>query len=109
MNPWLLLIPAFLLFCAGSWVSYSDKLRNSYWFLPIYLSTAVLCSFIWVYSARILPNKEKIYLYSISWDLLMITAYYLLPVIILSFEFKLWTWVGLGFILFGIFLIKVSS
>ncbi len=81
MNPWLLLIPAFLTFIIGSYTTYTKEIRDSSYYLLIFVSLSVVCGWLWVKASRKLDNTMGILIFSMVWDLLMAIAYYAIPVI----------------------------
>lgn len=86
MNPWLLLIPGFAVFCLGSFYPYSREWREHWSYMPVFIALMVIGGFIWVIASRVLGKGEdhvkQIMLFSLMWDVIMIVAYYALPLIL---------------------------
>ena len=107
-NTWLILLPVFILFLIGSLISYYDNIRNSKWFIIIYISISIIGSLFWIVACKAFNNKNKIYVFSIFWDFLMIISYYVIPCIIFNLNFKKEFWFGLVLMLTGLLLIKFN-
>jgi drug/metabolite transporter (DMT)-like permease len=78
---WLLTIPAFIVFCAGAYCTYTKGIRESWVYLPAYIGLSLISSFIWVVVARRLDTTNNLLLFSLVWDVLMVLAYYAGPLI----------------------------
>ena len=110
MNPWYLLAPAFVCFVVGAFVSYSEKFKATNWFLPTYMVVGTLASLIWVYAVAKM-NRQSVYLYSLVWDMVLMIAYYVIPMLFLvkMSEMKPGVLVGVGIMLTGLLVIKLSG
>lgn len=106
MNAWLVLIPATILFIVGAFFTYRDDLRNGQWYIPVIIIDSILACILWIWAARLLDDKNKIFLLSLLWDLSMVTCYYLLPLLILDFKMTRAFYIGSALILSGLFVIK---
>ena len=113
MNPWLLLIPGFAVFCLGSYYSYSRTMREHWSYLPVFVALMVIGGFIWVFASRALGKDEdhvkKIMLFSLAWDVIMIVAYYALPLICKGQGFSWQAYAAAALTVGGIFWFKVAT
>lgn len=109
MSPWILLIIAGVFFAFGAWMSFSESFRNGRWFMPAFVSLSVATGMIWVWAVRIINDKERIYFYSLCWDSIILSCYYILPLFFFSFKFTNLTWAGIALIVLGFALVKAST
>lgn len=109
MNTWLVLIPYALLLALGSLFSYRQELKDSRWFLPVYVGASISCSLLWVWSVRTLGDVNRVYFLSLCIDLLMILAYYVLPLALVELRFNRWTCLGVGMMVLGLAVVKIKG
>lgn len=81
MNIWFLTIPAFLVFCLGSYCTYTKTIRESWLYVPAFIGISLISSIIWVLIARKLQTTNSILFFSLVWDILMVIAYYAGPIV----------------------------
>ncbi len=104
---YLLLTLVFLLCVLGSWASFTDRVRNGGSYLPLMLAVSVGTGFLFACGCRLLDSKERIFVFSLGYDVVMATAYYLLPV--LAFGCKPGPGVGWGALLIVLGLLLVHG
>jgi hypothetical protein len=113
MNPWLLLIPGFAVFCLGSFYSYSRAMREHWSYLPVFVALMVIGGFIWVAASKKLGAGEdhvkQIMLFSLAWDVIMIVAYYALPLIFKGEGFNWQAYAAAVVTVAGIFWFKLAT
>ncbi len=109
MLAWLLLIPALLTFAVGAWLSYDDECRNSKYYPWLFTFLGVTCSTLWIIATRALGDKDKIFVYSLFWDSLMMACYYLLPLVAMGVRVNTGILVGTGLVVAGLVVVKVAS
>ena len=98
-----------ILYIIGCMISYSDDYRKAYWFVPIGVFIGVLINLVWVYTIKYLDNNQKIYVFGIMWDALMMTTYYLLPILLFDVKLTKTTIIGLILILSGVVILKTND
>ena len=81
MNIWLITIPAFCVFCIGSYCTYTKEVRDSWMYIPIFVGLSLTTGWLWAVSSRRLETTNSILLLSLVWDVLMVMAYYAGPLI----------------------------
>jgi hypothetical protein len=109
MNPHLLLIPVFVICVIGSMLSYTDAFRRAWWYSPLFVTLGAATTYLFAWGAKLLDNKEKVYIFSLYYDSAMMVAYYLLPLLIFSTRPTTGVLVGtsLVVIVIGLFIVKV--
>jgi multidrug transporter EmrE-like cation transporter len=107
MNPWLSLLPATLIFIIGSLFSFSDTLRNSKWYTPVFVILGIAMTFLWIWATKVFDDKNKIYVFSLVWDFLMMAAYYLLPFCLYKFKFSWPMIIGALLMVAGVVVVKI--
>jgi hypothetical protein len=78
---WLFLAPTFLVFCIASFCTYTKSLRDSSWYFPITAACSLVCAWLWVQCSRKLDDTNSIIMMSLIWDVLMVVAYYIGPMV----------------------------
>ncbi len=106
---WLVLLLVAGIYCICSWLTYSEEMRNKWYFMPLAVVLGTVVSVIWFLMVKYLDDKQKIYVYSLCWDFMMMFVYYLYPVALLGVKLDKWSLVGLGMIVGGIAVIKLRS
>lgn len=81
MIQYAIILLVFLLCWAGSWGTFTNRVRDGPWYLPLMLGVSVGTGFLFAFGARILAEKPKIFVFSLQYDVAMIVAYYLLPIL----------------------------
>jgi hypothetical protein len=114
MNPiWFLMLPAFAVFCAGAYCSYTKAIRDHWVYLPAFVILTMLCGWLWVVASRNLGKDgdavKEIMFFSLVWDVLMIVAYYALPLLIKGESFNWQAYVAAGLAMIGIVWFKVAT
>lgn len=109
MSAWYLLLPAFLVFLVGSAMSFSDTFRRSTWFIPGFTTANLAIGFLWIWAARLLDDKAKIYVFSLYWDSLMVLCYYILPLLAMGIKLNSQTVFGIVLTVIGLIVIKAYS
>lgn len=106
MQYWALVLTA-LIYSLGCWVTYSDDAKQRWWYLPLGVSLGALVNLIWFYVCRVLPENNKIYVFNLMWDAVMVAVYYGLPLLFFGVKLDRVTMVGATLMLVGIFVMKL--
>ncbi len=104
--PWIFL---FLIFCTHSlccYLSYEKWAQEKWWYLPIGMLTGCISNILWFLSTRMISDAKNIYIYSLFWDLVVISVYFLLPIIIFDIKLNKFGFIGLLLMLIGLLLVK---
>jgi len=113
MNVWFLLIPAFLMFCAGAYCSYEKAIRDHWIYLPVIVISSALCGWVWVLATRKLGAEDdavkQIMFFSLVWDLSMVAAYYALPLLLKGEQFNWQAYAASATAVTGIVWFKVAT
>lgn len=105
----LILCVATLLFGIGCWATYNDNIKNSIWYYPLGVSLGTITATLWFYVCTLLPDKNKVYVYSLFWDTIMVMVYYGLPILFFGVKLDKITAVGSTLILAGIMVLKFKT
>lgn len=90
-------------------VSYTDDWRNSYWYIPVITVVGLLINMIWAGVVKYLDDKQQIYIFGLVWDSIMMTTYYLLPILFFNVKLTKQTIFGLLFVVAGVIVLKFPS
>lgn len=72
----------------GSYCTYSKKINDSGWFLQLFILCGICYSITWWYGCSKLPNVKDKFFLSMAVDVLMIVAYYIIPMLLNSKHFN---------------------
>lgn len=109
MLPYIILLLSFLVFSGSAILSFSKSFSESNFFIPTTLILGLCSTTLWICLVRTINNPQKLFWWSLAWDLLMLLAFYLLPILIGSVKLNSSISFGLILILLGIMLVKASS
>ena len=108
-NNYFILFYVFLMFILSSVFTYNKVLKESSWFLVIMIGTSLLGSYMWVVASRRLNELSDQLWFSLVWDILMMVAYYLIPLFFLEHKMNWQSWAALGLIVIGILWFKSQT
>lgn len=106
MSPYYLLTVVFALCVIGAWMSYTE-FKHTNWYLPLIALLGAVCAVIFGWAARVLNNNSKLYVFSLTYDSVMLIAYYLLPLLVFKTKLSTPTMIGAVLILVGFVTIKI--
>ncbi len=106
---WIFLFVIVGLYLATCSMSYNDAFRQSNYYLPSTILIGLLCSIIWNCMVKYLNDKNKIYFYSLVWDVCSIFIYYAFPLIFLNVKIHKFGIVGVALIIIGLVIVKMNT
>lgn len=106
MTPWIMLAPVLLALCTGSYISYVCKDRP--WFIPAFLCLQIVTGTLWCLSAR-WCDARTLFSFGLAWDVVAILAFNVLPLVACGVRLSPTAWCGLGLVVAGALLVKVSA
>jgi len=105
MHYWVLLVTA--LVCGiGCWASYNEEAKQAWWYMPLGFLLGLIGSGSWFYVCKLLSDKEKIFVFNLMWDAVMVAVYYGLPLLLFGVKLDRMSFIGATLILVGIFILK---
>jgi hypothetical protein len=84
-------------------------MREKWWFVPLSVGIGTIVSTIWVLTIRYLGDKQKIYVFSLFWDFVMMFVYYLLPVVWFGVKLDKWSVGGIMLMVLGLVVLKMRA
>ena len=97
----------FLSLCVGSYVSFNNTLKSSwYGFFGILLSSLLYSSF-WYYGCRKLTTTKDVVELSLIVDCFMVVAYYIIPLVLSGKDINPQTWMAGCVVIAGLFWMKM--
>jgi drug/metabolite transporter (DMT)-like permease len=93
----------------SAWLTYKESNRNSSWFIPALLAIGTVVNLVWAGMARYLDNKQKIYIFSLLWDTVMVLVWYFIPILFFGVKIDRWILLGVLLMVLGLSIIKVRS
>jgi hypothetical protein len=106
--PWLILTSAFAVFCVCSYCTYEKSIRDSSWYLPIFVAGSLIGGYLWVSASRRLDSTNSILLLSLVWDFLMVIAYYAAPLAFAAHKVSWWAVIAACVTIGGLIWFKLS-
>jgi uncharacterized membrane protein len=104
---WLFLLMAGLLYAAGCWLTYSEESKKAWWYLPFGIFLGALINVIWFIAAK-MHTSHHMYRFTLIWDAMLMSIYYMMPLIFFGVKMDRWTLLGLSLIVTGAVIIKVK-
>ena len=109
MNPYWLLAPVFALCAAGAWLSYSDEARRAPGYVWQMVVLGAVCAGLFAAGAQRLDDKGKVYVFSLVYDLFVLAAYYVMPILVFGVRLSWPVVAGSILVLAGIVIIKIGG
>jgi len=106
--PWLTLGSAFAIFCLCSYCTYEKSIRDSGAYLPIFVAGSIVGGWLWVICARKADTTTGIMFLSLTWDILMVLAYYAAPLLLTSGRMPWRSFIALAVTISGLIWFKLS-
>jgi uncharacterized membrane protein len=98
-----------LIYAFASWLTYGDSCREQWWYVPIGAILGAVLSILWFVAAKVLGDKEKILVFSLYVDFIMVLCYYMIPFIFYGVKMDLWSGIGLLLMFLGFAVLKVRQ
>lgn len=89
------------------WLGYNDEFRKTAYFVPVATAIAALVNLLWFTVLRTLDDRQKIYVFSMCWDAVIVGVYYSIPVLFLGVKLDRYGLIGVFLILCGVCLLKL--
>lgn len=99
----------FAVLTLGSYATYNKDIKDSNYYLPLYLSTSLAYSILWVMATRKINTTAALLHYSLIVDVMMVVAYYLGPLIIQGKEINWQVWPAGAITIIGMFWMKHAA
>jgi hypothetical protein len=106
---WVLMVLGCLTYCVCAYASYNDELRRQPYFVPVAIFLGTIVSTIWFMAVRYIDDRQKIYVYSLFWDLMLLSVYYFLPVAFFGVKMDKWGLLGVFIAFAGLCLVKARA
>lgn len=88
------------------YLSYEKWAQDKWWYLPVALFFGGMNMMLWFIATRIISNLKTIYIYSLIWDLIVVSVYFLLPIIAFQIKLNKFGIIGLMLMVIGFLLVK---
>ena len=98
-----------MIYALGSACSYVDRWRNADWYVSIFAALAGVAALIQAIGGRLTADREALFVYFLAIDALMLSAYYVLPLMVFDVHIPPGVYAGSALVLAGFVLIKVSQ
>lgn len=102
------LLVAFGICAVGSWISYSP-FRESHQAKWAMAALGAMIGWFWCIAIRHMPDRESVFVFSLYWDAVVMSAYYLLPLFFMGVKPNAGVVVGASVVLLGLFIVKLYS
>lgn len=106
MSPFLVLLPAAVVLGASSWLSYQSPARASAWFLPAMTAFSAVNGLLWGLASRAAASDRQLYSVSVAWDVVTLSMYNLLPLLVCGVRLSPTAACGVGLVVLGACLVK---
>jgi hypothetical protein len=110
VNIYWLLAPVAAMCVFGSWATYTKSAKDALWYTPTLVVLSALCGLCFALAAKKSgDNKPALYVFSLSYDTVMMAAYYLLPVALFGARGTTGVYVGAAMVAAGLLLVHASA
>ena len=107
LTPYLFLLPVALLAIAGAHLSFNEpSSTRTLWIMPALSASLGL---LWAFAIRYTQSKEDTYVLSLWWDVIVVAAYTVLPVVAFGVELNRWQAVGVALVVVGLIVVKGAT
>lgn len=106
---WTIIGIAALIYAISAIMNFSPTLRNSSWFYPMSITLSLATTLLWAYLARILDDKDKIFIATIFWDIAVHGTFLIIPIVMFNVKLNPMAWLGILLVIVGFVLIKTYS
>lgn len=97
-----------IMYVIGAYLTYKEEWRNEPWYIPVGVLFGSSLVLIWYLVVRYIGDRDRIYFYSLCWDVVMVGVYYILPVVLFGVKLDRYGIAGLCLMIAGLFLLKVK-
>lgn len=109
MISFLILVPAFVVLCTASIMSYSRMAKSANWFLLAMPILGAINSLFWAMASRHAKSPNQLYVVGCIWDVLTLFSYTILPVMAGFIELNRMQWAGVLIMIAGVAIIKLGE
>ncbi len=106
MSPWLALLPAAVVLCLGSWLSYQTAFKATPWFPRTMILLYVANGWLWAWACRRTESDRQLYSVSVAWDVVTLAAYNILPLVVVGVRLTPTAFAGFVLVVVGACLVK---
>lgn len=103
------LIAIAVIYSVGCLLSYSEEYRRTSWFIWVGGLIGILINVIWFSLVKYLDDKQKIYIFGLIWDSIMMLIYYLLPMLVFGVKLNKISLFALSLIVCGMVILKIKG
>jgi hypothetical protein len=103
----LTLILVFLIYVMASYATYNESFRNSSYYTPLMLCVATISALLWSMTVRRYENPASIAVLSLCWDLIIVSVYSILPLLLFGRGAGWQFYVALSMSVFGLMWLKM--
>lgn len=104
------LLTVVLVLCLiGSWASFNDGFRQSPNFIPLMVTISAVSGAVFAFGCQYLDSKARIFLFSLGCDVIMVFAYYVIPVVFFGVTLKPSVMMGSLLVLAGLLVIQLGA
>lgn len=104
---WSLFAAASLFYLFGAYIAYDVAIKASPWFLPIGIVVGIVSNLIWLYVTKITTDNKDLFVYGLIWDVMMMAAYILVPLLLFHVKLDWKQTVGTILVVLGLILTKL--
>jgi uncharacterized membrane protein len=106
VNAYFVVCVAFVLYALASWLSYHPSHKDRVWFPWLMVSISATGGFLWMWVVRLCDTKRDLYSAAVAWDVAVMVAYSVLPLLVFGVKLSPVAWVGFWLVVIGAILVK---
>jgi drug/metabolite transporter (DMT)-like permease len=105
---WLSLVAVAIIYVLCAYLSYSINWHDRAWYMPVGVFLGTSTVVLWYVMVKHLADKDRIYFYSLVWDVILVFVYYLLPIFCFGVKLDRNGVIGICLMLAGLVLMKLK-
>lgn len=100
-------IIGFFIYCLGAFLSNSNYLKATPYYYYLAIGAGAVANYIWFSIAKSINQSGQIIILGLFWDLMIVAAFILVPVLFFDINLRLTQIIGCGIMILGFILTKV--
>jgi len=104
----IILFLVVLIYSASLIITYSDDIRRSSFYIPLSLVASILIGLLWSTGIKHIDNKDRIFLFSLCWEFMILIIDYIVPLIFYSLSVNKYVILGSFIVAVGLTIMKLN-
>lgn len=98
----------FIVFGCYAYISYHPTFKSNNWFYPLGIVLSVAASLLWLGFIKHVGIKQQIVMFNLGWNLIVLLAFYSIPIVVYKVSLTPISWLGLAMGLSGLIIFRLG-